>query len=123
MNIKIIRVDVTDHGIYGHLSCDFDPFNCVTLENHTLNIPAGTYGIDMYQSPEHGLVPIVVGVPNRYYIELHEGNFESNSKGCILVGEHRSTILGQDAIDHSKDTLAKLVALLKDKKDVGLTII
>lgn len=122
MKLKLVRVAETDHGIFGHLTCDSDPFNCVTLERHDIAIPTGTYGIDMYQSPEHGWVPILLNVPNRYYIEIHEGNFEYNSKGCILVGEHRAEIEGKDAINNSKVTLAKLLAVLKNQKDISITI-
>src|SRR5690348_12148726 len=98
MKLTIVRVDYTDHGIFGHLTCDSNLFNCLTLERHDIDIPAGTYGITLYNSPEHGIVPLVNGVKGRSMIEIHEGNWESNSKGCILVGKDRMTIEGRDGI-------------------------
>ena len=123
MKLTLIRVDVTDHGIFGHLSCDGDPFNCLTLERHDIDIPCGTYRVTLYNSPEHGVVPLLNDVPNRSMIEMHEGNFEENSKGCILVGKDRTTIMGKDAISNSKDTLKELMTVLnKNYKDISITI-
>lgn len=122
MKLTIVRVDVTDHGIFGHLSCDGNPFNCLTLERHDIDIPEGTYKVTLYKSPEHGLVPLVNGIPNRSMIEMHEGNWEENSKGCILVGRDRTTICGRDGIDLSKDTLKALMSVLNGCDDIWLTI-
>src|SRR4051812_9800604 len=82
MKLALKRLDATDHGLYGHLSTD--GFDCVTLERHDIFIPCGTYKISLYKSPEHGIVPLIEGVPGRSMIEIHEGNFEHNSKGCVL---------------------------------------
>lgn len=78
----------------------------------------------MYESPEHGLVPLLKDVPGRSMIEMHEGNFEHNSKGCILVGKSRVDIDGDgvDDISLSKDTLKALNAVLKDCQDIWITI-
>lgn len=113
MKITLIRLDVTDHGIFGKLNTE--GFQCVTLERHDIDIPVGTYLISMYQSPEHGLIPLLNNVPGRSMIEMHEGNWEFNSKGCILVGKARADIDGDgyDDITASKDTLKQLVKLIQ----------
>ena len=123
MKLTLIRVDSTDKGIFGHLTCDSDPFNCVTLERHDIDIPYGTYKVTLYQSPEHGLIPLLNDVPGRSMIEIHEGNWEYNSKGCILVGECRDA-LDKTMIDNSKATLKNLMAVLTAKKydDISITI-
>jgi hypothetical protein len=122
MKLTIIRVDITDHGIFGHLTIDSSPFNCLTLERHDIDIPAGTYKVTLYQSPEHGLVPLLNDVPGRSMIEIHEGNWESDSKGCILVGKDRRSIEGKDGIDLSKDTLTQLMSVLNGCDDITVTI-
>jgi hypothetical protein len=119
MKLTLVRVDVTDHGIFGHLTCDGDPFNCLTLENHLLDIPYGTYKIKMYDSPEWGYkVPLLQDVPGRNYIEIHKGNWETNSKGCILVGTKRDG----NAIDASGEAFDGLMKVLNGCTDIQITI-
>lgn len=117
VKILLTRLDSTDYGVFGHLELDDHSFDCVTLENHALDIPVGTYPVHFYNSPEHGEVPLIE-VPGRTCIEIHEGNWERNSKGCILVGHHRDG----DAIDDSRTTLAKLIAALKNKGEMSIVI-
>lgn len=119
MKLFITRTDMTDHGIFGHLTCDGDKFTCVTLENHLLNIPVGTYKVIMYNSPEWGYkVPMLTDVPGRNYIEIHCGNWETNSKGCILVGMCREGF----AIDNSKSAFNSLIKVLEGCDDISITI-
>jgi len=122
MKLTLMRVDVTDHGIFGHLTCDGDPFNCLTLERHDIDIPVGTYPITLYTSPVHGLIPLLHNIPGRDMIEIHEGNWEYNSKGCILVGKTRTLIMGKEGVDMSKPTLAALMNVLKGCDDISITI-
>jgi hypothetical protein len=116
VDIKLIRIDVTDHGVFGHLSVEGLSFNCVTLERHDIDIPIGRYLITLYTSPKHGLIPLLNNVLGRSMIEIHEGNYEHDSKGCILVGKARADIDGDgyDDITASKDTLKQLVKLIQD---------
>ncbi len=102
--IKLKRLDATDQGIFGHLT--MDDFDCVTLENHNLNIPVGIYKVTLYDSPSHGCKVPWVHVPGREYIEIHPGNYEKDSKGCILVGETRDGF----AVDNSRTTFQMLMA-------------
>lgn len=120
VKIKIKRIDATDHGIFGHLTVDSGPFNCVTLERHDIAIPAGSYQVILYNSPDHNniLVPLLQNVPGRNFIEIHWGNWESDSKGCILVGTERDGF----AIDASKDAFEDLMAQLTGCDDISVTI-
>jgi uncharacterized protein DUF5675 len=53
-------------------------------------IPAGTYKIGIYPSPHFGRpMPLLEGIPGRSQIEIHWGNDVVDTRGCILVGEHR----------------------------------
>lgn len=82
------------------------PF-CVTLERPDLGnqhdiscIPAGTYTAHRFKSPKRGYdVFKLLNVPDRTDIEIHIGNFESNTDGCILLGRVAS---GPAMIDDSK---------------------
>ena len=121
MKLFLKRLDATDHGIFGHMVSDSGNFDCVTLERHDIAIPVGTYKVTLYNSPVHGLTPLLQDVPGRTMIEIHEGNWEFNSKGCILVGSCRDN-LDKTMIDNSKATKAKLVALLQGMNDVSITI-
>jgi len=122
MKLTLMRVDVTDHGIFGKLSIENNPFQCVTLERHDICIPTGTYPITLYQSPEHGLIPLLHGVSAREFIEIHEGNWEHDSKGCILVGACRDAI-DTTMIDTSKTTLKQLVNILqKTSEPISITV-
>lgn len=121
MKLFLTRNDVTDHGLFGHLVADSGNFDCVTLERHDIDIPTGTYKMTLYNSPEHGLTPLLHDVPGRSMIEIHEGNWEFNSKGCILVGSFRDA-LDNTMIDNSKDTKNKLVALLQGCDDICIAV-
>ncbi len=114
-----MRLDANDYGVFGHLYLDDNSFDCVTLENHDLLIPAGTYPVKFYVSPVHGEVPLLENVPGRSLIEIHEGNYQSNSKGCILVAKTRDG----NAIDDSKSTLKLLIAAMKNKGELFITIV
>lgn len=118
MKIALTRLDATDYGVFGHLFLDDNSFDCVTLENHNLLVNPGTYKVNFYDSPEHGKVPMLE-VPGRTFIEIHEGNWERNSKGCILVGHHRDGV----AIDDSRSTLKKLINALENKGEIWMTIV
>lgn len=103
--ITLRRLDATDHGIFGHL--EWDNFDCVTLERHDIFIPTGTYKVTLYDSPRWGFkVPLLHGVPNRSMVEIHPGNYEKDSEGCILVGENREGM----AVEHSRDTFNQMMA-------------
>src|SRR5581483_9746992 len=80
--------------VIGTLTVDGE-FNCYTLENAAVLIPAGRYEVTLYESPHAGhIVPLLNGVPGRDHIEIHCGNVPTDSKGCILVGtEHTDSSL------------------------------
>ncbi len=119
MHLRLKHIEENDHGIFGQLTIDENPFNCVTLENHLLYIPTGTYKVTLYKSPERGYkVPLLNDVPGRSFIEIHKGNWEYNSKGCILVGKDRDGF----AIDASGDAFEELMTVIKNADDLSITI-
>lgn len=120
VKITIMRLDTTDQGIFGHLTLDCTNWNCVTLERHDIAIPEGTYKASLYCSPDHNnvQVPLLHGVPGRSFIEIHWGNYEKDSKGCILVGTCRDG----NAIDSSQIAFKQLMTFLKDCDDITVTV-
>lgn len=104
-------------------------------------VPAGEYQLMPYLSPTHGrtwrlhnpLLNIYGGntypTGARTEVEIHSGNFASQSEGCILVGLTATTMLenGEDvpAVGASVMALNELRAVLDapSEEDHRLTII
>lgn len=93
MKLLLERQTLTANSTEGMLSVD-GVFECYTLEkpkDDPLEIPAASYPVVLYSSPKFGRVmPMLVGVPGRANIEIHYGNTEANTEGCILVGQTKS---------------------------------
>jgi len=99
-------------------------FECKTLELPWLDnskqiscIPAGTYQVRKHNSPTFGKVFHVTGVPGRSEILIHKGNFNKDTKGCILVGKDFIDINtdGTTDITQSGATLEKMLMYLPDE--------
>lgn len=56
-------------------------------------IPRGRYKVELYVSPKHGLVPLLIDVPGFKFIEIHKANRAEDLLGCIGIGAER-TICG-----------------------------
>lgn len=72
-------------------------------------IPLGSYLCVLKYSPEHGCnLYWITGVEDREDVEIHWGNYPSNSLGCVLVGQAREA----NAIDHSRDAYNNMMSYL-----------
>jgi hypothetical protein len=98
-------------------------FSCKSLELPWLDnerqkscIPAGTYEVEKYDSPNKGLVFLVKNVPGRDSIEIHSGNYKRDTLGCILVGSGFEDINNDGNLDiiESRKTLDRLLGILND---------
>jgi hypothetical protein len=85
-------------------------------------IPAGTYSAAKWLSPEFTKLfgkPFQVirldGIPNRSDIEIHPGNYPSQTKGCTEVGDSRAN----DRLIQSDDAFADLMAKLPLRFDIS----
>ncbi len=92
---KLIRYDYLQSGIFGVLLSD--SFKCETLEhayadgpNFVPKIPIGSYQCIRRLSPKFGYdVFLVANVPGHDFVEIHIGNTNQDSDGCILLGQSR----------------------------------
>lgn len=79
-------------------------------------IPCGRYELDLYDSPKHGLVPILRDVPNYEYVEIHGANDASQLLGCIAVGRNRLPRGVQDCAP----VVQHIVASIRQAKSMGM---
>jgi hypothetical protein len=95
VNLALLRDTFTSKSTTGLLSID-QVFFCYTLELPVKDglpgsaIPQGRYQVTTYPSPHFGrLMPLIL-VPGRSEIEIHFGNYPSDTRGCILLGYTRA---------------------------------
>jgi len=87
-------------------------------------IPPGTYTAKKIKSYSFGWCIQILDVPNRTAILIHAGNFYTNTKGCILVGEHFGKINKDSEIDisNSRKSVKKLLTYFPSEKPFTITI-
>lgn len=99
MEITVKRFKLTKRCTIGNMLID-GKFFCHTLEDKVRKlpeeakvwgktaIPAGTYKVEMYDSPRFKRrLPLLKDVPYFTGILIHRGNTVEDTVGCILVGE------------------------------------
>jgi len=133
MNIILHRTEESADGIFGVMTDEFGNQICATLEhafdsglgNGTFSpkVPPGTYtcikGQHQLAHMSHPFVTYMLqNVPNHTNILIHMGNYNSDSDGCILVGEIRSG----NAITNSVVTLNKFLAMQNSIDTFTLTV-
>jgi hypothetical protein len=94
MEIVLQRLYKGEDCVIGTLSADRKVL-CYTLENPEKDnkediscIPAGKYNCVPYSSKKYPDVWKILNVPGRTDILIHVGNYERNTKGCVLVGSN-----------------------------------
>ena len=112
----------------GRLWCG--DFQCFTLELPSLNnatdisciYPAGGYRGKKHISPNSGDCIAINNVMGRTNIQIHAGNYTSQIRGCILVGDSIKFLNGDSIPDvtNSKNTLKRLLSLLDDSFDIEI---
>ena len=91
--LTIKRIALNPDSTLGVMLEDTIPF-CLTLElpwkdnkpNESC-IPKGEYLCNRVTKIKHGVCFEVFDVPNRTDILIHKGNFPTDSRGCIVLGE------------------------------------
>tara|TARA_R110002153_G_scaffold270639_1_gene437180 strand:- start:1084 stop:1488 length:405 start_codon:yes stop_codon:yes gene_type:complete len=108
----------------GRLYCN--EFSCFTIElpwfNNKQNVscyPSGTYNYKKRFSPSKQCEVIeLTGVMDREYIQIHAGNYTSQIRGCVLVGDSIK-FLDSDTIPDVSNSKEQLKKLLKAAPDTG----
>ena len=85
-------------------------------------IPPGNYLCVPYDGAIHKKVYLLKNVPGRSAILLHTGNFESETEGCILLGDEIGMFSGEPAIMDSKKAFERFRKLIGEEK-FSLTIL
>ena len=80
-------------------------------------IPEGIYSIRKRYSPKYKNHLHVLGVEGRKWILIHHGNFYSDIRGCILVGDSHTDIDGDGYRDvtNSVNTMKKIMDIVPDE--------
>jgi len=69
-------------------------------------IPIGTYTCKLRFSEKYKFHYILENVPNRSMILIHSGNFDQDTKGCILIGKSLSFDIKNREVMIQKSVLA-----------------
>jgi hypothetical protein len=80
------------------------------------SIPMGTYPAIIRDSPANGTVLQLQNVKNRDLIQIHKGNFTSNSIGCVLIGSSNNKSTTAPALTDSKtafDTFMRAILSMR----------
>ncbi len=114
-------------GILKVLGLDHDPV--FTLENPWKQnqkmvscIPEGSYLCRKYSSDKYPNVYQVLEVPNRTHILFHAGNFERDTKGCILLGLGACSLGDDPMVSNSRLAMAKFRGIMGDDEEFKLVI-
>lgn len=123
MILKLSRIFKGDKYTIGKLYTDGIYF-CDTIEDvvrtikikHETAIPIGKYQVIITRSERFKKdMPLLLNVPNFDGIRIHSGNTESDTSGCILVGENK--VKGQ--VINSRLTFVKLFAIIQSALRLG----
>ncbi len=112
-------------------------FICSTIElpknaysGSKVRIPAGRYALRLYNSPRWGKeVPLLVGVPERSFIEIHPSNYAIRPsdghcmlEGCIAPGYNPSSVSVDDSTKAWNELMAKISPEVWQTGEVWITI-
>lgn len=117
MNITVVRKVFTPESTQGEMFLD-GVFEAYTLEPPADQAPTkpravsiGTYTWAKGMSEHFGFEVVkVADIPDFDNVEIHPGNFPSDTHGCCLVGAND----GANFIGHSREAFDALMAKLPD---------
>lgn len=130
MNLKLTRNEYAQNGIFSTLTTEAGTHVAETLEHaypmltsYEPKIPVGIYKCVRGEHRLHGKPPFgtfeVTGVAGHSGILFHAGNYNTDSDGCVLVGEKRF----ENMITNSKRTFAAFMALQDGLQEFILEIV
>jgi hypothetical protein len=124
IQVKRIQKNKDVDAYFGELYLD-GVIECLTLERISKMFPAGTYSVTLDVSPHMQYLCPHLHIPSRDQaaggdagIRIHIANFPHELLGCIAVG----TVHNYDALSNSRFAFEKLMAKLKDAKDLSIVV-
>lgn len=119
----------TDRDGAEHAVCDtLEPASAHTRQGNSLRyiqfkkglgyraVPCGTYEVRMAESRRFGRrLPRLTGVPGFRGVLIHEGNYPTDTRGCILPGWNRR----RGMVCGSRSALAKVIELANEAEGKG----
>jgi hypothetical protein len=128
--VKIVRDTETKDATLGILTVADTSLSLQTLEQlwrgnaHSVSrIPPGTYPMAWIYSAKHERsLWNILSVPGRDCIEVHSGNTQRDTKGCIILGSERMFRADVSYVLASRVALASFEARLLAWQTLGCTI-
>jgi hypothetical protein len=117
---KVKRFIIANTAILGKFFNEAGMKLAYVLENPYRNtpkdsaIPCGTYQCEKDTTGKFQFYK-VLNVPGRANIEIHQGNYERDTEGCILLGGSWAILNDELAISNSVKTLERLKKILPEK--------
>jgi len=112
---KLIRFEQDDKATLGKLLDESGSIICYTLEDPWKSnfrniscIPEGIYKCIKHNGTKYQNVWKLLGVVGRSNILIHNGNYTTDTQGCILVGQNHAEYKGVSMVNNSKNTLNKM---------------
>lgn len=119
MKLNLLRQPSSKIATPGILNIDGIQY-CYTLERPEVQIPPGSYTIEITHSPRFNRpLPLLDSVPGRTDIRIHAGNWPRDTDGCILVGLQQD----QDMIVRSRLALDPLVIQIQAALDAHESVV
>ena len=111
--VVLTRITREKDGIFGILSVESEVC-CLTLEHQDKSINAGAYKLTRDHTGRHRFYK-VEDRDGRTNIEIHKGNTNHDTTGCVLVGSYIGNLGGVKSIMRSSDAADRLLAMLGDE--------
>lgn len=133
MDVILRRDRYTIDGVFGTLTDRDDNVIAITLEHSyptvvgkfQAKVPSGDYVCRRRYSPRFRYdVFEILDVPKCTYIEIHVGNYNRDSEGCVLLG--RSVGMdpdGHQMIKNSRGAFSDFMNLQDNNDEFNITII
>ena len=127
--IEIYRIDASSSdGVFGVLQVQ-KKFRFACLEPYHRDneksiscIPAGMYKVKKVNSPTYGTTYEICDIHGRSHVLFHSGNYDHNSKGCVLVGTGFGLWSGNEVITDSRAAFSKFLQIMGPYDEAELVI-
>jgi hypothetical protein len=130
MTLRLKRIWFKPDGVFGELTSVTDKHYFYTLEhsyNNVPKIPNGTYTCKRGPHRLQGMTEDfetfeVMNVPKCTGILFHWGNYNSDSSGCVLLGQEMVKPAGRYMLTNSRATFKQFMLLLSGVNEFTLIV-